>query len=65
MRVVDVFVDNLDLTALGFDRAIAQATGRPGYHPATLLKSGRGLNSLHDHRRRWPLNGAALSGADR
>ena len=38
VRVVDVFVDNLDLTALSFDRAIAQATGRPGYHPATLLK---------------------------
>lgn len=38
VRVVDVFVDNLDLTALGFDRTIAQATGRPGYHPATLLK---------------------------
>jgi transposase len=38
VRVVDVFVDNLDLPALGFDRAIAQATGRPGYHPATLLK---------------------------
>lgn len=38
VRVVDVFVDNLDLTALGFERAIAQATGRPGYHPATLLK---------------------------
>jgi transposase len=37
-RVVDVFVDNLDLAGLGFDRAIAQATGRPGYHPATLLK---------------------------
>jgi transposase len=38
VRVVDVFVDNLDLTPLGFDRAIAQTTGRPGYHPATLLK---------------------------
>ena len=38
VRVVDVFVDNLDLATLGFDRAIAQATGRPGYHPATLLK---------------------------
>jgi transposase len=38
VRVVDVFVDNLDLAALGFDRATAQATGRPGYHPATLLK---------------------------
>ncbi len=30
--------DNLDLATLGFDRATAQATGRPGYHPATLLK---------------------------
>src|SRR5476651_91019 len=38
VRVVDVFVDNLDLATLGFDRAIAQATGRPGYHPASLLK---------------------------
>jgi len=38
VRVVDVFVDNLALADLGFERVIAQATGRPGYHPATLLK---------------------------
>jgi len=38
VRVVYVFVDNLDLATLGFDRAVAQATGRLGYHPATLLK---------------------------
>ncbi|MEP6898326.1 MAG: IS1182 family transposase [Rhodanobacter sp.] len=38
VRVVDVFVDNLNLATLGFDRVIAQATGRPGYHPSTLLK---------------------------
>ncbi len=36
VRVVDVFVDELDLAALGF--AGPAATGRPGYHPATLLK---------------------------
>ena len=36
VRVVDVFIDELDLAALGF--AGAAATGRPGYHPATLLK---------------------------
>ena len=36
VRVIDVFVDELDLTALGFEGAAA--TGRPGYHPATLLK---------------------------
>jgi transposase len=36
VRVVDVFVDELDLAALGF--AGPAATGRPGYHPAILLK---------------------------
>jgi transposase len=36
VRVVDVFVDELDLAGLGFEGAAA--TGRPGYHPATLLK---------------------------
>ena len=36
VRIVDVFVDELDLSALGF--ADAAATGRPGYHPAMLLK---------------------------
>ncbi|MDB5712503.1 MAG: transposase family protein [Sphingomonas bacterium] len=35
-RVVDVFIDELDLVALGFEGAAA--TGRPGYHPAMLLK---------------------------
>ena len=36
VRVVDMFVDELDLGELGF--AGAAATGRPGYHPATMLK---------------------------
>jgi len=36
-RVIDVFVDELDLAGLGFEIAAA-ATGRPPYHPATLLK---------------------------
>jgi transposase len=39
VRVIDAFVDGLDLKkGLGFERAIAAATGRPGYHPAVLLK---------------------------
>jgi transposase len=38
VRVIDVFVDELDLTHLGFERAAPASTGRPGYHPATLLK---------------------------
>ena len=38
VRVVDAFVDELDLRELGFDRAEPAATGRPSYHPAVLLK---------------------------
>jgi|SRR5688572_1035314 len=38
VRVVDVFVDELDLKQLGFEGAEPEATGRPAYHPATLLK---------------------------
>ena len=38
MRVVDVFVDELGLLDLGFEGAEPEATGRPAYHPATLLK---------------------------
>ena len=38
VRVVDVFVDELDLAALGFAGVVPEATGRPAYHPATLLK---------------------------
>ncbi|WP_154953065.1 transposase, partial [Klebsiella grimontii] len=37
-RVIDVFVDELQLDALGFERVNAKQTGRPGYHPATMLK---------------------------
>lgn len=38
MRVVDVFVDELDLGALGFEGVDPAATCRPAYHPAVLLK---------------------------
>jgi len=38
VRAVDAFVDELDLTGLGFAGAQPAATGRPAYHPATLLK---------------------------
>jgi transposase len=37
VRVVDVFVDDLDLAALGFKTEPAH-TGRPGYHPGMMLK---------------------------
>ncbi|WP_460318629.1 IS1182 family transposase [Pseudomonas ogarae] len=38
VRVVDVFVDELDLISLGFDSAVPAKTGRPAYHPAVMLK---------------------------
>jgi transposase len=38
VRVVDVFVDELDLGSLGFDGVDPALTGRPAYHPAILLK---------------------------
>ena len=38
VRVVEVFVDGLDLGQLGFDGVDPAATGRPAYHPAVLLK---------------------------
>ena len=38
VRVVDVFVDELELRSLGFSGVVPAATGRPSYHPAMLLK---------------------------
>src|SRR6185295_3654253 len=38
VRFIDVFVDGLKLKPLGFQRAEPQATGRPPYDPADLLK---------------------------
>src|SRR6266403_963915 len=38
VRVVDTFVDALDLADLGFEGVEAAATGRPAYHPSVLLK---------------------------
>jgi len=37
-RVIDAFVDRLDMQGLGFARAEAAETGRPGYDPRDLLK---------------------------
>src|SRR6202045_2358803 len=38
VRVIDAFVDKLDLSGLGFDGVAPEATGRPSYHPSVLLK---------------------------
>jgi transposase len=38
VRVIEVFIDELDLAALGFSGMTPATTGRPAYHPSTLLK---------------------------
>ena len=37
-RVIDAFVEKLMMSELGFERAQAAETGRPGYDPRDLLK---------------------------
>lgn len=53
VRVVDAFIDELNLAELGFDGVKPKATGRPAYHPSTLLRIylyGY-LNSIQSSRR--------------
>jgi transposase len=38
VRVIDAFVDALDLGKLGFDGVVPESTGRPSYHPSAMLK---------------------------
>src|SRR5229473_937305 len=38
VRVIEIFIDELNLAALGFSGVTPAATGRPAYHPSTLLK---------------------------
>ena len=38
VRVIDLFVNEVDLTEIGFARTCPAPTGRPGYHPSVLLK---------------------------
>jgi transposase len=38
VRFIEAFVEGLDLAALGFTRAVARETGRPGYAPGDLLR---------------------------
>jgi transposase len=52
VRVIDVFIDELDLSGMGF-KTQANETGRPAYHPTTMLKLfvyGY-LNRVHSSRR--------------
>ena len=37
VRVIDFFIDGIDLSAMGF-KTVSAVTGRPAYHPETMLK---------------------------
>ncbi len=53
VRVVEAFIDALNLEKLGFAGAVPQVTGRPAYHPSVMLKIyvyGY-LNRIHSSRR--------------
>ena len=53
VRVVEAFIDAIDLERLGFAGIVPQATGRPAYHPSVMLKIyvyGY-LNRIHSSRR--------------
>lgn len=66
VRAADAFVDALDLVELGFKDVEPAATGRPGYHPAPLLKLyiyGR-LNRIHQSSRRGEREAGRQSGGD-
>jgi transposase len=41
VRIIDVFVDELDLGALGFSGIVPETTGRPAYHPGVMLEDLR------------------------
>jgi transposase len=41
VRVVEVFVDELDLGSLGFDGVDPAATGRPAYHPSVRMRPAK------------------------
>lgn len=52
VRVIDVFIDELDISGLGF-KTESKVSGRPAYHPSTMLKIyvyGY-LNRVHSSRR--------------
>jgi transposase len=51
VRVIEAFIDELDLATLGFDGVVPETIGRPAYHPATLLKIYGYLNGVQSSRR--------------
>src|SRR4029078_2544460 len=53
VRAIEVFIDELDLSHLGFNGVVPEVTGRPSYHPSVLLmRSSHGYLSRGQSSRR-------------
>lgn len=71
VRVMEVFVEALDLVALGFEGVTPSRTGRPAYHPIEQPRPGtHQVNAanqpdLHDHTHTsgWSAGSCAMPGA--
>jgi transposase len=61
VRVVDVFIDGLNLEQLGFDGVLPAATGRPGYHPAIRVAKKNGKEKKRKAKKRTPTKNAERS----
>ena len=62
VRAIEAFVAALDLAELGFEGVVPERTGRPGYHPATLLKLYvYGYLNRVQSSRRWSARRGATS----
>ena len=62
VRVVDAFVEELDLQELGFDGVQPACTGRPAYHPAVLLKiTSTGTSTASSRAGAWSVNASETS----
>jgi hypothetical protein len=64
VRVIDVFVDALDLAEMSFEGVEPAATGRPSYHPSSVFLQGISfLRNFHVARSRRQVRGSPLSRA--
>jgi hypothetical protein len=57
VRVIDAFVDGLDLAAASFSRVEPKMTGRPGYALADLLKLSRYIRLAEPGAIEWAAGG--------
>ena len=60
VRVIDAFVDTLDMKALGFGKAETQVTGRKPYNPGDRLKLSTGISIRLTQAVDWRVKAIAI-----